>query len=91
MREIRATEAHNRVLRALKSDEEKDFRWTKKTLMKRISQASKLGNSSYNAYWENDVSVAFRGRIEKWLRQLGYRVKATKGMSIIDWEEPQDD
>lgn len=90
MREIRATEAHKRVLRAWKSNEEKDLRWTKKILMKRIRKAARLGNSSYNAYWENDVDVELRGRIEKWLRQLGYRVKVCEGMSIIDWEEPQE-
>lgn len=90
MREIRAMEAHNCVLRATKSNEEKDLRWTKKTLMKRIRSAARLGRSSYNAYWDESASMELRERIEKWLRQLGYRVKVCEGMSIIDWEEPQE-
>lgn len=84
MREIKAVEARKRVLHATKNDEDKNFRWTKKTLMKRIRRASKLGNSSYIAYWNEGVSVSLREQIEKWLQQLGYRVKATETMSIID-------
>lgn len=91
MREIKAAEARKCVLHATKNDEDKNFRWTKKTLMKRIRRASKLGNSSYIAYWNEGVSVSLRERIEKWLRQLGYRVKATETMSIIDWEGPHDE
>lgn len=91
MREIRAAEARKRVLRATKNSEEKSFRWTKKTLMKRIRHASKLGNSSYIAYWNEGASVSLRERIEKWLQQLGYRVKATETMTIIDWEGPHDE
>lgn len=91
MREIKAVGARKRVLRATKNDEDKNFRWTKKTLMKRIRRASKLGNSSYIAYWNEGVSVSLRERIEKWLQQLGYRVKATETMSIIDWEGLHDE
>ena len=87
MREIRAAEARKRVSRTTKNSEEKSFRWIKKTLMKRIRRTSKLGNSSYIAYWDENASVSLRERIEKWLQQLGYRVKVCKGMTIIDWEE----
>lgn len=90
MREIKAVEARKRVLRATKNDEDKNFRWIKRTLMKRIRKATRLGRSSYIAYWNEGVNISLRERIEKWLRQLGYRVKATEGMSIIDWEEPHD-
>lgn len=91
MREIKATEARKRVLRATKNDEDKNLRWTKKTLMKRIRSAARLGRSSYIAYWNEGVSISLRERIEKWLQQLGYRVKATETMSIIDWEGPHDE
>ena len=90
MREIKATEAHNRVLHTWESNKKRELRWTKKTLMKRIRKASKLGNSSYNAYWDDTASIEFRKQVEGWLRQLGYRVKTCGGMSIIDWEEPHD-
>ena len=89
MIEIRAAEARKLVLCATKDNEEKSFRWIKKTLMKRIRRASKLGNSSYIAYWDEDASIDLRERIEKWLQQLGYRVKACERMTIIDWEEQQ--
>jgi hypothetical protein len=39
MREIKAVEARKRVHRTEKKSEEKSFRWTKKTLMKRIRRA----------------------------------------------------
>ena len=91
MREIKAAEARKRVLRATKDSEEKSFRWIKRTLMKRIRQAARLGNSSYIAYWNKGASIGLRERIEKWLQQLGYRVKATKIMTIIDWEEPHNE
>lgn len=91
MREIKAAEARKRVLRATKNDEDKNFRWTKRTLMKRIRSAARLGNSSYIAYWDEGASVSLRERIEKWLQQLGYRVKATETMTIIDWEESHDE
>lgn len=91
MREIRAAEARKRVHRTEKKSEEKSFRWTKKTLMKRIRRASKLGNSSYIAYWDEGVNIDLQERIEKWLQQLGYRVKACEKMTIIDWEEPHDE
>lgn len=89
MREIRVEEARKRVRRTTKNSEEKSFRWIKKTMMKRIRRASKLGNSSYIAYWDEDASIGLRERIEKWLRQLGYRVKTCERMTIIDWEEQQ--
>ena len=91
MREIRATEARKRVRRVEEKSEKDNLRWTKKTLMKRIRRASKLGNSSYIAYWNEGVSISLRERIEKWLQQLGYRVKATETMTIIDWEGPHDE
>lgn len=91
MREIRATEARKRVRRVEEKSEEENLRWTKKTLMKRIRHASKLGNSSYIAYWDEGASISLRERIEKWLQQLGYRVKACEKMTIIDWEEPHND
>lgn len=92
MREIRATEARKRVHRVEEEKSEKEnLRWTKKTLMKRIRRASKLGNSSYIAYWEEGASIELREQIEKWLQQLGYRVKACEKMTIIDWEEPHDE
>lgn len=91
MREIRATEARKRVRRVEEKSEEENLRWTKKTLMKRIRRASKLGNSSYIAYWEEGASIDLRERIEKWLQQLGYRVKACEKMTIIDWEELHND
>lgn len=90
MREIRATEARKRVRRVEEKSEEDNLRWTKKTLMKRIRRASKLGNSSYIAYWKEGANIELRERIEKWLQQLGYRVKACEKMTIIDWEEPHD-
>lgn len=65
MREIRATEARKRVHRVEEKSEEDNLRWTKKTLMKRIRRASKLGNSSYIAYWEEGASIELRERIEK--------------------------
>ena len=89
MKEIKAAEARKRVCRTTKNSEEKSFRWIKKTLMKRIRRASKLGNSSYIAYWDEDASVSLLERTEKWLQQLGYRVKACERMTIIDWEEQQ--
>lgn len=46
MREIKAVEARKRVLRATKNDEDKNFRWTKRTLMKRIRKAARLGRRS---------------------------------------------
>lgn len=76
MRKIRATEARKRVRRVEEKSEKENLRWTKKTLMKRIRRESKLGNSSYIAYWEEGASIELRERIEKWLQQLGYRVKA---------------
>ena len=91
MREIRATEARRRVRRVEEKSEKDNLRWTKKILMKRIRRASKLGNSSYIAYWEEGASIESRERIEKWLQQLGYRVKACEKMTIIDWEEPHDE
>lgn len=91
MKEIRAAEARKRVRRTTKNSEEKSFRWTKKTLMKHIRRASKLGNSSYIAHWDEGASISLRERIEKWLQQLGYRVKACEKMTIIDWEEPHDE
>lgn len=91
MREIKAVEARERVHRATKNDEDKNFRWAKKTLMKRIRKAARLGDSSYIAYWEEGASIGLRERIEKWLQQLGYRVKACKGLTIIDWEGPHDE
>lgn len=91
MREIRATEARKRVRRVEEKSEKENLRWTKKTLMKRIRRASKLGNSSYIAYWEEGASIDLRERIEKWLQQLGYRVKACEKMTIIDWEGPHDE
>lgn len=91
MREIKVEEARKRVLRATKKSEKENLRWTKKTLMKRIRRASKLGNSSYIAYWEEGASIELRERIEKWLQQLGYRVKACEGLTIIDWEELHND
>lgn len=91
MREIRATETRKRVRRIKEKSEEENFRWTKKTLMKRIRRVSKLGNSSYIAYWEEGASIELREQIEKWLQQLGYRVKACEGLTIIDWEEPHND
>lgn len=90
MREIKAVEARKRVLRAMKNDEDKNFRWTKRTLMKRIRKAARSGRSSYIAYWNEGASISLRERIEKWLQQLGYRVKATETMTIIDWEGPHD-
>lgn len=91
MREIRATEARKHVHRVEEKSEKENLRWTKKTLMKRIRRASKLGNSSYIAYWDEGVNIDLRERIEKWLQQLGYRVKACEKMTIIDWEEPHDE
>ena len=91
MREIRATEVRKRVRRVEEKSEKENLRWTKKTLMKRIRRASKLGNSSYIAYWEEGASIELRERIEKWLQQLGYRVKACEKMTIIDWEELHND
>lgn len=91
MREIRATEARKHVHRVEEKSEKENLRWTKKTLMKRIRRASKLGNSSYIAYWEEGASIDLREQIEKWLQQLGYRVKACEKMTIIDWEEPHND
>ena len=91
MREIKAAEARKRVRRATKDSEEKSFRWTKKILMKRIRKAARLGNSSYIAYWDEGASIGLRERIEKWLQQLGYRIKATETMTIIDWEGPYDE
>lgn len=91
MREIKATEARKRVYRTEEKSEKENLRWTKKTLMKRIRRASKLGNSSYIAYWEEGVSIGLREQVEKWLQQLGYRVKACEKMTIIDWEEPHND
>lgn len=46
---------------------------------------------SYIAYWDDSASIGMRERIEKWLQQLGYRVKACEKMTIIDWEEPHDE
>lgn len=89
MREIKAVKARKRVHRVEEKSEKNSLRRTKKTLMKRIRRASKLGNSSYIAYWNEGTSVSLRERIEKWLQQLGYRVKACEKMTIIDWEEPQ--
>lgn len=40
-------------------------------------------NSSYIAYWDEGVNID--------LQQLGYRVKATETMSIIDWEGPHNE
>lgn len=91
MREIKATEARKRVYRTEEKSEKNSLRWTKKTLMKRIRRASKLGNSSYIAYWEEGVSISLREQVEKWLQQLGYRIKACEKMTIIDWEEPHND
>lgn len=91
MREIRAAEARKCAHCTEKKSEEKSFQWTKKTLMKRIRRASKLGNSSYIAYWNEGVNIDLQERIEKWLQQLGYRVKACEKMTIIDWEEPHDE
>jgi hypothetical protein len=91
MRGIRATEARKRVRRVEEKSEKENLRRTKKTLMERIRRASKLGNSSYIAYWEEGASIELRERIEKWLQQLGYRVKACEKMTIIDWEEPHND
>lgn len=91
MREIRATEVRKHVHRVEEKSEKENLRWTKKTLMKRIRRASKLGNSSYIAYWEEGTSINLRERIEKWLQQLGYRVKACEKMTIIDWEESHND
>jgi hypothetical protein len=91
MRGIRATEARKRVRRVEEKSEKENLRRTKKTLMERIRRTSKLGNSSYIAYWEEGASIELRERIEKWLQQLGYRVKACEKMTIIDWEEPHND
>lgn len=84
-------EARKRVRRTKEKSEKDNLRWTKKTLMKRIRKAARLRRSSYIAYWNEGASVSLRERIEKWLQQLGYRIKACEKMTIIDWEEPHND
>lgn len=91
MREIKAVEARKRVRRVEEKNEKENLRWTKRTLMKCIRKAARLGRSSYIAYWNEGVNISLRERIEKWLQQLGYRIKATETMTIIDWEGPHDE